>query len=371
MSLGLASTVIAAAGCADVESSVEAETTTVEQASTTANAITLPSTFHLLGQSVPNVTPAGFILSATGTNAHGYYPVSTLTNSSAVWYTPTLSGKLAPSTAKVILWTNAPAHSSIVTVKFEIVDDNGENPRFLGSASADVFTSGTGNHTTNFAPVTIPSLSLLNQRIRVSIAHVAGAPVQIVYNGGIDFDSRITFEPIQATRQDIAPSKDAYVLHSSVGGGTPDSNYGSADVLVIGSNRITSRGLFGYSLANIPRNAVISRAELFVPKVLGSPSGTFFGNVLKINHDAVWHEDTVTWNNKPATTDIGATLQYDIREAGSASADVTEIVAASIAGGATEIGFTIAPVNSNIFLWSKENTAGESPVLLRIDFSND
>jgi hypothetical protein len=230
-----------------------------------------------------------------------------------------------------------------------------------------VNASGTGNHT-RFS-LALLAISLSSERLRVRLNRTSGANAIVVFNGGSDFDTRLEITaPGTPTSTDVPVFKDAQIVLSSVGGGGPNDNFGQAPDVVIGTQQITSRGLFGYALLGVPTTANVTKAELVIPPVESIPGGRFTGALAKVNDSASWLETTVTWNTQPTATDLGIRFTLQLPSPTSARIDVTSIVAQAVRGAEGQISFLVSPVDLNAFIWSKENTSGAQPTSLHVEY---
>jgi hypothetical protein len=161
----------------------------------------------------------------------------------------------------------------------------------------------------------------------------------------------------------VPASKDAHVVQNSYGGcsgsNCADTNFGSAQQIVIGTYHITSEALFAYPL-NIPRSCTIKKALLNFPAASSyTGSGDSSLVVKQLDPSTQWSENAVTFNNKPAT--VGDNLSVIVVAHGDGSSvtpiplDVTAAVSTAHAAGNVEFGVDASTVNSNtIFLPSKE-----------------
>jgi len=317
--------------------------------------IASPTTFHLVNVPEPSQNPVGEHLRRSNTGQSGFTPTAPLSATPHYWYSELANYDTPSTSAGFTIWTNSPGASSTVGFKLEFLNADGSAPVALAQTSADVNASGTGNHATTVGPLQIPAVHA-SGRLRVTLTRTSGANATLVYNGGTDFDSRFFLNaPAQLTTKTETVLKDAQLVLSSKGGGGPNTNYGAAPDVVIGSTEITSRGLFGYSLFDIPTSASVVHATLVIPTVEGLPSGFFSGKLSKVNDSASWLENTVTWNNQPAATDLGVGFTLQMPSPMSAQLDVTAAVNQAVHANEGQISFLISSVNSNVFIWSKEN----------------
>ena len=94
----------------------------------------------------------------------------------------------------------------------------------------------------------------------------------------------------------LYPVDDAFINKNS-----PDTNYGSLPYLYTGntSEEITRCAYFKFDIADIPSNAVITKAELWL--VVGnSNTGTYHGeSYLYYVGNNTWQEESITYNNRP------------------------------------------------------------------------
>jgi hypothetical protein len=166
----------------------------------------------------------------------------------------------------------------------------------------------------------------------------------------------------------VPVAKDAAVVYSSYATGpSADRNFGSATTVDIGEYHLTSEGLFGYSLGVLPAGAVVTKAELVVPASFapGGPTVSMrVGRVL-----GAWSESTVTWNQKPAYAFAGDQILTGGVES---RVDVTAIVRAALAAGATDVSVVLAPSpaassTDNLFIDAKEKSGGK-PTFLAIEW---
>jgi hypothetical protein len=170
----------------------------------------------------------------------------------------------------------------------------------------------------------------------------------------------LTVAPPPASGTVVAPvAKDAAVVLTSYGTGpSADRNFGSATTVDIGEYHLTSEGLFGYGLGGVPAGAVVTKAELVVGAAYapGGPTVTMrVGRVL-----GAWAESTVTWNTRPAYAWVG---EAKITSGVESRLDVTNLVKAAVAEGATEVSVVLqpsaaAPSTDNVFIDAKEKVGG-------------
>lgn len=99
----------------------------------------------------------------------------------------------------------------------------------------------------------------------------------------------------------LTPTADATVSRSY-----PNTNYGSATYQIIASTGGYTNYLFyqRWDLSSLPTNAVISNAGLWMDEYSSSGSGTLrLYNCSAVN----WAENTITWNNRPAGSNLVTT----------------------------------------------------------------
>jgi hypothetical protein len=167
----------------------------------------------------------------------------------------------------------------------------------------------------------------------------------------------------------VAVAKDAAVVYSSYATGpSADRNFGGATTVDIGEYHLTSEGLFGYSLAGVlPAGAVVTKAELVVAASY-APGGPIVsmkvGRVL-----GAWSEASVTWNTKPAYAYVG---EQKITGGVESRVDVTSIVQAALADGASDVSVVLAPSQQapstdNLFIDAREKSGGQ-PTFLALEW---
>jgi Tol biopolymer transport system component len=158
--------------------------------------VTAPVTFHLVGTDEQGVAPPGDHMRRTSTGASGFFPTALLDATLRRWYTEPINAAFPASRHTFVLWTNSPGAASTVDLEIARTDADGSNAVPLATASANVNASGTGNHTTTFGPLNVPAVTLAGQRLRVVLhGPASGARSTMVFNGGVDFDTRLTISP--------------------------------------------------------------------------------------------------------------------------------------------------------------------------------
>ena len=141
----------------------------------------LPSVWHLGGD--PK-------LSAAAGTTTGAQPLVTLADTALSWYTPYLSGSFDAGAWAAQVWTLAPSASAPVRARiYRRRSDATET--LLGEAQVDLFTSGSGNHSTRFNFTGIAAQSLSNETIRLELSKLSGPALKLVVNGN-DFDSYLS-----------------------------------------------------------------------------------------------------------------------------------------------------------------------------------
>ncbi len=110
----------------------------------------------------------------------------------------------------------------------------------------------------------------------------------------------ITLQP------DAASGKDALVQISDNLAYDGSTNFGAnanykASRTSTGGNWYKTRGLLQFDLSSIPANAIITSATLTLSGLSHSTAGQSNASILQ-RVTAFWDEQTVTWNNQPATT---------------------------------------------------------------------
>ncbi len=141
----------------------------------------LPSVWHLGGD--PK-------LSAAAGTTTGAQPLVTLAETALSWYTPYLSGSFDAGAWAAQVWTLAPSGSAPVRARiYRRRSDATET--LLGEAQVDLFTSGSGNHSTRFNFTGIAAQSLSNETIRLELSKLSGPALKLVVNGN-DFDSYLS-----------------------------------------------------------------------------------------------------------------------------------------------------------------------------------
>jgi hypothetical protein len=166
------------------------------------------------------------------------------------------------------------------------------------------------------------------------------------------------------TEVSVAVAKDAsLILSSYCCGFAADQNFGGSTTVDAGTYHHTSRALFGFTLPALPEGAVVESASLVLPPatlVVPAPGVLTSVALSLVNEDALWSEDTVTWNTAPASTSIGA---FSIDAASGARLDVTDAVRAALGGD--EVSFFIDSTQQNLFFPSKEGTLGAASLSIR------
>jgi hypothetical protein len=147
----------------------------------TVSTVAAPVTFHLVGTSEPDVTPAGDHMRRTPTGASGFFPTALLGPTSRRWYTEPVNAALPASNYTFTLWTNSPGASSVVSLEIDRTDADGSHVVRLAGATKDVNASSTGNHTTTFGPLAVPAVNLAGQRIRVVLSGPPGVQPTMVF----------------------------------------------------------------------------------------------------------------------------------------------------------------------------------------------
>jgi hypothetical protein len=158
--------------------------------------VSAPVTFHLVGDDEPDVVPSGDHMRRTSTGASGFFPTALLDATLRNWYTEPINAAFPASRHTFVLWTNSPGAASLVSLEIDRTDSDGTHVVPLATASANVNASGTGNHTTTFGPLAVPAIVLSGQRLRVVLhGPASGARATMVFNGGVDFDTRLSIAP--------------------------------------------------------------------------------------------------------------------------------------------------------------------------------
>ncbi|HTB34422.1 MAG TPA: hypothetical protein VK842_06135, partial [bacterium] len=155
-----------------------------------AACVPVDTTFHLVDSAAAGATPAGFVMQASGTGASGFTPAQPVTASPAYWYSPPITAVYDPGVYDLRVWTDGGAGPAEVTVQLGESNPDGSGYTALGSATQDVWAAG-GNHATDF-PITLPAVTLNNQVLRVTIVSAGGAQATMAFNGGTDFDSKLS-----------------------------------------------------------------------------------------------------------------------------------------------------------------------------------
>jgi hypothetical protein len=158
--------------------------------------VTAPVTFHLVDTDEPDVVPSGDHMRRTSTGANGFFPTAVLDATARNWYTEPINAAFPASQHTFVLWTNSPGAASLVSLEIDRTDSDGTHVVPLATATANVNASGTGNHTTTFGPLAVPPVTLSGQRLRVVLhGPAAGARATMAFNGGVDFDTRLSIAP--------------------------------------------------------------------------------------------------------------------------------------------------------------------------------
>jgi hypothetical protein len=163
---------------------------------------------------------------------------------------------------------------------------------------------------------------------------------------------------------DLAVTKDASLILSSYAYGfVPDRNFGANSSVDVGSYHHDSRALFGYGLGDLDASQTVTKAELVIPALSMTGSGTGTFKLLGVTDSAAWSESTVTWNTTPAAT-LFAEFSVDVGVEN--RLDVTHLVAEAVASGDSEVSFLLTALQNNIFIDSKERVDGR-PTYLHVE----
>jgi hypothetical protein len=153
-----------------------------------------------------------------------------------------------------------------------------------------------------------------------------------------------------------AIGKDAYLASS-----TPNSNFFNhpelaAEAWTCNLNPCNGRGIFAFDLSSIPQGAIITsaRLSLFANTVSENGNGIAMqGDNASVLQRVItnWNENTVTWNNAPATTTQNqVTLSVSTSSFQSyPNIDVKNLVQDMVSNPSTSFGFLIKHVNETFY----------------------
>ena len=246
--------------------------------------------WHLSGTAMTGVTPTGLTLQEIISTETGWTPTKSLTlNTPFYWYSTALTKTITAGNWSFTMYSNKPAASSIITLEVYKVNADGSGAQQIGiSQTADVYATGSGNHTSTFTIGSFPTMSLNNQRLMVKIFRSGGtADASMCYNGN-NFDSRLI---MPATGDALAapsfnPAGGSYASPQTVGisgpsgatiryttdGSTPDgtSPVYSTPILV---NATTTLNAYAYK-AGMLDSTVVSAIYTFGSSPTPMPTST-------------------------------------------------------------------------------------------------
>lgn len=129
----------------------------------------------------------------------------------------------------------------------------------------------------------------------------------------------------------LTPVADTYVSSNS-----PDTNYGMASTLYVGSlsANTTGRALFRFDLSGIPTGAMVMSASFRAYLAETSTQPLTLDVELK-RVDTPWQEDTVTWNTQPDYTGMGNVIGVGV-DLAYYSWDVTSLVQTWVDGSVND-----------------------------------
>ncbi len=153
--------------------------------------------------------------------------------------------------------------------------------------------------------------------------------------------------------------KDAYL--ESINSNVNFGNIAELNALAwtVNGNPVQERGLIEFDLSAIPTNAVVQSATLTLFNNPTSSNGFLNGEhshfsgsdasyLLQVT--SPWSENTVTWNNQPATTLTNAvTLPQDINPHQDYVIDVTTMTQGMVANPATNYGFMLQLITEQYY----------------------
>ncbi len=150
-------------------------------------------------------------------------------------------------------------------------------------------------------------------------------------------------------RPNAAQGKDAYVLHHASNATYANTNYGNADHMHINAwtwsgQVVRFRSLLAFDLQQIPANAEIVRADLYLYHHPGQPHNPLTGsNACRVNRiTSSWDEQSVTWNNQPSVSTANeAYIPGSTSSSQDFQVDVTALVQDMISDPAASHGFAI------------------------------
>jgi len=147
---------------------------------------------HLIATVDASVTVnPGQSLITYSTSNSGFTPTLTIGAASAYWYSQPISGVFAAGDWQFLLWTGSPGCPSEVTVEIGSTGVDGSGFSLLASQTQDINASGLGNHISTFDFGTLAAQALLGRLLRVRIVLASGCSAVMVYNAGVDFDTRL------------------------------------------------------------------------------------------------------------------------------------------------------------------------------------
>jgi hypothetical protein len=168
-------------------------------------------------------------------------------------------------------------------------------------------------------------------------------------------------EPLTLKAQTAAltPTDDARIQ-----GGSPDGNFGSAQLWV--NTEASHYSLVKFDLNEIPTNATIESAQLVLRY-----SGDYVGErTVELGAvDAGWTEDEITWNNQPTISWGGPTATVDGDTAHDVQWDVTTLVQQWQSGAKANEGFALrGQGNGPGKIFHSKDTSSDFPPRLLIKY---
>lgn len=195
----------------------------------------------------------------------------------------------------------------------------------------------------------------------------SSATFQIYSTKGANKSSRRNFDIENTVNTTYNVVEDAYTQSGTFG----DINYGNEDNILlktspaIGDN--SRNGYLKFNLSNVASAEEISKVLLNFEVYYSNKTLDF--NVYEVVDDT-WSENTITYNNAPAFSNIVGSFATNGTTGGNFSIDVTDYVKSSLEAGDKTISFAIYDDNDgdgHIRFYSKENTVGGGIPALAIE----
>jgi len=166
-----------------------------------------------------------------------------------------------------------------------------------------------GVDTGSVTPVTLINKAVGNHTIKLTKHHYKNKEevVTVIADQTINVNLPLTYAPEETIT--IQPGgidgKDAYVYDNS-----PTINYGNSGGLVIGTSTGLNicRSYLQFDLSSVPPTAVILYARLMLYYSWSWPNTPFYISLYEVEES--WGEDTITWDNQPASSAVEEVKTY-------------------------------------------------------------